>query len=98
VVELRSQAGATQLLIEYRAADSFSEDAGDAPFVATALDPYGDFQPGTVAYHGDGTWKDDIHAGDGARFLQVRFTFVNDVAGDLSPELDSFGIAFEVPH
>ena len=34
-------------------------------------------------------------AANGARFLQVRFTFVNNTAIGLSPELDSFGVAYE---
>lgn len=97
VIEPRSQIGGTRVELEYRGADSFSEDAGNAPFDATQLDPYGDFKVGTVSYHGDGTWSGDIHTADGARFLQVRFTFENNVANGLSPELDSLGLAFEVP-
>jgi hypothetical protein len=97
VIEPRSQIGATRVDVEYRGAEAFSEDAGLAPFDATQLDPYGDFANGTVTYHGDGTWSDDIQAANGSRFLQVRFTFVNDIAGGLAPELDSFGIAFDEP-
>lgn len=96
VIEPRSQIGATRLELEYRGAEAFSEDAGNAPFDAAQLDPYGDFETGTVTFHGDGTWSDDIHSADGARFLQVRFSFVNDILAGLSPELDSFGLAFEV--
>jgi hypothetical protein len=97
VIEPRRQAGASAILVEYRSADGFSADAGDAPFDAARLDPYGEFSPGSVVFHGDGTWSEDVHSADGAPFLQVRFSFLNDIEGSLSPELDSFGIAFEEP-
>jgi hypothetical protein len=95
VVEPRDQIGSTSLVAEFRGADGFSADAGNAPFDSSLLDPYGDFDPGTVHFHGDGKWNADIHSADGARFIQARFTFVNDVVRGLSPELDSFGVAFE---
>jgi hypothetical protein len=95
VIEPRGQIGTTSIVVEYRGADAFSEDAGVAPFDAARLNAYGDFRVGTVTYHGDGTWSEDIQSADGARFLQVRFTFVNDIMNALSPELDSFGLAFE---
>ena len=69
--------------------------AGGAPFDALRLDPYGDFRPGAVVFHGDGTWSDDVRALEGARFLQARLSFFNDVANGLSPVLDSLGLAFE---
>jgi len=95
VVEPREQIAGTSLVIEYRGADALPPEAGDAPFDAARLDAYGDFADGVPTFHGDGTWSADIHTADGARFVQVRFTFVNDVQSSLSPELDSFGIAFE---
>jgi hypothetical protein len=97
VVEPRVQIGSTSIVTEFRGADGFSADAGNAAFDAARLDPYGDPELGTVFFHGDGTWRADIRDLDGARFLQARFTFVNDVARELSPELDSFGVAFETP-
>jgi hypothetical protein len=95
VIEPRSQIGASALVVEYRGADTISDDAGSAPFDAARLDPYGDFKTGTIDYHGDGSWSEDIGSADGARYLQVRFTFVNDTDNQLSAELDSLGIAFE---
>jgi hypothetical protein len=95
VLEPRQQIGATTVVAEFRGADGFSAEAGGAPFDAVRLDPYGDFRPGTVAFHGDGTWSDDVRALEGARFLQVRLSFFNDVANGLSPVLDSLGLAFE---
>lgn len=95
VIEPRSWPGTSSIVPEFRGADGFSPDAGDQPFDAATLDPYGEFRGGTIDYHGDGTWSTDIHSADGARFLQVRFSFLNDVESALVPVLDSFGIAFQ---
>jgi hypothetical protein len=93
-IEPKLQIDGTSLLVEYRGAVSFT-GAGNAPFDAGSLDPYGDFETGTAEYHGDGSWSDDIHDVSGARFLQLRFSFFNNIQGGLSPELDAIGIAFE---
>jgi hypothetical protein len=95
VLEPRVQPDGTSVLPEFRGAHDFSLDALDAPFDAARLDPYGDFRPGTTQFLGDGDWSPDIHAANGARFLQVRFTFFNNTEVGLSPELDSFGVAYE---
>jgi hypothetical protein len=95
VLEPRQQPDGTSVLPEFRGAHDFSPDALDAPFDAARLDPYGDFRPGTVTHLADGEWSTDIRAANGARFLQVRFTFVNNVEVGLTAELDSFGVAYE---
>jgi len=95
VLEPRVQPDGTAVVPEFRGAHEISLDAGNAPFDAALLDPYGDFRPGTVEHLADGEWSPDIRAANGARFLQVRFTFVNNIAVGLSPELDSFGVAYE---
>ncbi len=95
VLEPSRQIGASVVVAEFRGADGFSAEAGGAPFDALRLDPYGDFRPGTVIWHGAGTWSDDVRALEGARYIQVRLSFFNDVANGFSPVLDSLGIAFE---
>lgn len=95
VIEPRTQIDGTAITVDYRGADGFSSGSGNAPFDARVVDIYGDFQGGTVQFHGDRTWKSDVSALDGATFVQVRFTFLNNVDSGLSPELDSFGLAFE---
>jgi len=95
VLEPRLQPDGTSILPEYRGAHDFSPDAGEGPFDAFLLDPYGDFKEGTVLHAGDGDWSPDITSVNGARFLQVRFTFFNNIDVRLSPELDSFGVAYE---
>lgn len=95
VLEPRLQPDGTSILPEFRGAHDFSPDAGLGPFDAALLDPYGDFREGTVVHAGDGDWSPDITSANGARFLQVRFTFFNNIDIGLAPELDSFGVAYE---
>jgi hypothetical protein len=65
------------------------------PFDASALDAYGDLSQASVLFHGDdATWKSDVSQLDGARYFQMRFTFVNNATSGLSPELSAIGIAF----
>jgi hypothetical protein len=67
---------------------------------ATTLDAYGDAVSGThaVAFlNGDNTWKGDVGAIAGARFVQLRATFVSDAPSGLAPTLSGLGIAFTRP-
>jgi hypothetical protein len=86
----------TDIVLDYRGADGFLE-ADTRPFDASALTPYGDPRAGTILFHaGDPTWKRDIRAVDGARFVQVRITFVNNVFAGLVTELSAIGVAYEL--
>jgi len=83
------------IVLEYRGADGFSPDAGSGPFDALQLDTYGDVKLGSVLFHGGtSTWSDDVDSIDGARYVQIRLTLVNDIQSGRSPELDSIGLAF----
>jgi hypothetical protein len=95
VTEPAAQVEGTRIVLEYRGADGFTAEAGETPFDAQALDWYGDVRTGSALFHGDGTWSEDIRSADGARYLQVRFSFFNDIETRLSPVLDSLGIAYE---
>jgi len=95
VLEPRQQPDGTSVLPEFRSAHDFTPEAGASPFDAALLDPYGDFQEGSPVHAGDGDWSSDITRVNGARFLQVRFTFFNNIDAGLAPELDSFGVAYE---
>jgi hypothetical protein len=95
VFEPRTQPQGTDVVLEFRGAHELSDFVGDAPFDAGALDFYGDFRPGVVEFQGDGNWSPDIRTCDGARFLQVRMSFFNDVQNRLTPVADSLGIAFQ---
>jgi hypothetical protein len=81
--------------VALRGATGFS-GTGGSEGDATQLDAYGDLLTGSASFlGGDATWHPDPDAIDGARFVQVRFTFVNDVASGASPVLDSFALAFQ---
>ncbi len=97
----------TQIVVDFRGATGFSADilAVSAPFDATQLNPYGelfridangDFQTfGTVSFLGGvATWRNGIDALDGARYLQLRITFLNNIETGLNPELSAIGIAY----
>jgi hypothetical protein len=86
----------TEILIDFRGADGFV-GAEERPFNARQLTAYGEPNAGTIEFHrGDPTWKRDITALDGARFVQLRFTFVNNLDGGLVAELSAVGVAYEI--
>jgi len=43
---------------------------------------------------GGNTWSGDIDAVDGARYLQLRISFLSNIETGLSPELDALGLPF----
>ncbi|MCI0635761.1 MAG: Ig-like domain-containing protein [Actinobacteria bacterium] len=92
------QPGGTSAQLHFRGATGFSGDASTNPFDGTKIDPYGDLATadGTVTFlNGIRTWASSIHAIDGARFVQVRITFLNNIQTGLNAELSALGLAFE---
>lgn len=84
----------TEILVDFRGAEGFL-DAGLAPFVASQLDPIGDPERGSILFHGgDPAWKRTLQDLDGARYLQLRFSFLNNVSAGLVPELSGVGVAY----
>ena len=50
---------------------------------------------GQVQYvNGNGTWASDIDTVDGAQYVQMRITFVNNIETGLNSELSAIGIAY----
>lgn len=87
------QPAGTAVVLEYRGATGFS--AGAVPFDAARIDAYGELRTGTPAFlGGTSTWASAISAVDGARYLQVRLTFVSSLATGASPELSALGLAY----
>lgn len=85
----------TSVLLDFRGAVGFSPNALTAPFDSRRLDPYGDLTLGTAAFlNGSATWTSNIAAVNGARYLQARLTFVNNIATGMSAELSALGIPF----
>ena len=51
--------------------------------------------PGQVSFNtGVSTWSPDIDSIDGSKFVQMRITFLSNIATGLSPELSAIGLAF----
>jgi hypothetical protein len=66
---------------------------------ANNYDPYGDSLPpanafGATFLNGDKTWKSDISELSGAKFIQVRVTFVANADTGAVPALDAIGFAY----
>jgi len=90
----------TDLAVDFRGAFGFDVLAGVEPFDATMLTSYGDPRAGvsTVDFvTGSNTWFNDVDSVDGARFLQMRFSFTSNIATKLRPELSAIGVAFGIP-
>lgn len=87
-------ADASGVQVEFRGATSFEGTLG-LESDASNLDAYGELATGVVRFLGDDpTWHASLDAIDGARFLQLRLSFVNDLETGASPELDHLAIAF----
>ena len=85
----------TQVAVAFRGADGFS-GAGNAPFDAADLDPYGDLLQGEVVFHdGASAWSEHISTVDGARYVQVRLSFISNIESGASPKLASVALVYE---
>jgi hypothetical protein len=88
------QPGAARIEVELRGASGFVGAGVTRAFDARELDPMGDIGLLEVLFHeDDGSWSSDVTRLDGARYVQVRLSFVNDVAAQVTPELSSLGLA-----
>ncbi len=89
------QLGNARVELEFRGADGFTGPALTDAFNARELDPLGDLGEFDVQFHdGDGSWSPDVGRLDGASYLQMRITFVNDIVALVGPELSAIGIAY----
>ncbi|MSR61943.1 MAG: hypothetical protein EXS08_05815 [Planctomycetes bacterium] len=96
------QPGNARVELEFRGATGFTGQALTSAFDARRLDPLGDVldandavdEFGVQFWHDDPTWTNDVSRLDGAPFVQIRMTFVNDLAALVSPELSALGIAY----
>ncbi|MAB78095.1 MAG: hypothetical protein CMJ89_01970 [Planctomycetes bacterium] len=94
VLEPREQPPGTEILIDYRGATGFAASA-DKPFDARHLNAYGELSPNLVDFHGGSdAWTENIDEIDGARFLQMRLTFVNNIDSGEIPSLSALGIPY----
>jgi hypothetical protein len=86
----------TQIVLAFRGAQNVT---GDPAVNADRLDAYGELliPPGVgvvTFFGGDSTWKTDLSVLNGAKFFQVRISFVSNVDTLLAPYLSALGFAF----
>jgi hypothetical protein len=98
IVEPRGddQPAGTSLVVEFRGADFLAGYLLGEPFDAQELDPYGEtYTNGTIQYvNGDDTWLPTIDHVDTGRYLQLRFSFFNNIDSGLSAKCSAYGVAF----
>ncbi len=87
----------TEVILDYRGATGFTA-TGSQPFDGSMIDAYGntdvDTAPQPNYFNGVSTWTGNINALDGAKFIQLRLTFVNNLQTGLAAELSALGIPF----
>ncbi|HEV8111190.1 MAG TPA: Ig-like domain-containing protein [Planctomycetota bacterium] len=90
------QPAGTQVVLAFRGATFASASVQSD---ASLLDAYGEAAaPGSVTFfHGDDTWKSSLAAIDGARFVQLRATFVSNAESGRAPSISALGLAFQNP-
>ncbi len=100
VVEPRDidQPAGTQIVLAYRGATVVS---GDYATNASGLDAYGEVSLASggsgnppVFFNGDPTWKTSLSAIQGAKYFQVRVSFISNAETLLTPSLSALGFAF----
>jgi len=87
----------TDIVLEARGAESFFNPASQtASRDASTFDPHGNFWDGQlgVNFFGDGSWKSDLSELNGAQYLQLRLSFMNNIATRVSPTITSLGLPF----
>ncbi len=84
----------TRIRVDYRGAERIRRIG---PFKAERLDAYGDFLRADAVdfFGGDAGWTADVGSLDGARFLQLRLTFVNDLERSTTATLRTLGLPFQ---
>jgi hypothetical protein len=89
------QPGNSRVELEFRGASGFTGAGVTDAFDSRDLDPLGDVGDGEVQFHrGERTWGTGLERLDGALYLQMRITFVNDITALVGPELSAVGIAY----
>lgn len=97
VLEPAGQPTGTSVVLDYRSASGFTgADATSAPYDAALLNPYGDPTDAMdFAAQGLTDWSNQIIIGNGQRFLQLRLTFVNNIATGVGPELSALALPYD---
>lgn len=102
VIEPRAsdQPEGTSVVLDYRGASTLTNTVLLTDSIG--LDAYGNrVTTGTTGgtgdptfFNGDATWKSSLTTLNGARFFQVRITFISNAETNLSPELSALGFTY----
>lgn len=96
----------TEIVLDFRGAKSLGEELTNAAKIAAHYDAYGEARPTGRFGRGtnvvqffpiktDSSWVDDIDLIDGARYAQVRLTFIGNAVSTVIPELSAIAVAYE---
>ncbi len=89
----------TEVRIEVRGSFGFFNPLSEAASLdASTLDPYGNFWDGTLGVNflnGESGWTDEFSDIDGARYIQLRISFKNNISTRVSPTITSLGLPFQ---
>ena len=92
---IADQPPGTSVLLEFRGASTFNVTNPLDPFDASSMDAYGNLGLEQVVFpSGESQWSADVTKANGARFIQMRMSFFNNMNTGQSPVLSSIGLAF----
>jgi len=91
VTEPLNQPAGTSVVLEYRSASAFP--TGTDPFNAATFNAYGNYS-GNPSFVSGPNWSTNVAVGNGARYLQVRITFVSNIVTRTSAELSTLALPF----
>ncbi len=98
VVEPAAQAQplGTSIRFDFRGATGFTDTMSEDPFSAGLIDAYGELDSAVSVnfLNGVSSWANTPSAINGARYVQLRMTFFNNIATGLNAELSAFGLAW----
>ncbi|HEX6885450.1 MAG TPA: Ig-like domain-containing protein [Planctomycetota bacterium] len=97
IQEPPSQPTGASVQLDFRSATGFTGmNPSTSPFDASRLDPYGDaIDSGDFSPQNPTDWSNQIVIGNGQRYLQVRVSFVNNIATGVGPELSALALPYD---
>lgn len=104
VLEPDAQPSGTGVVLDFRGVTGFG-GTGTLPFDASQIDPYGNEvlvqgmagpMPPQNPLVEETPWSGNI-ASIVRRYIQVRLTFSNNIATEVSPEITALGLAYDLP-
>lgn len=91
-----AQPAGTTVTVDYRGATNFTGTGAGIERDASVLDVYGELDPDdrVPTFKNGGVWSPLISSESGARYLQIRVTFANNIQTGLTPTLSAVAFPF----